>query len=249
MGPSPGPAAVAAYGVAMRLPENARYLFDSLRLVYLGTASQHFSLSRTAKIKEALEISVRWTAFVLFGCAMVATVFGREIIRLLFSAEYLASAPLLPLLLASVTLFLVNCLFGSTLVAAAKPRRVLVVNVITAVLSVGISVLLIRRFGLLGAAYSTVLTQALSAGLYLRSLTGLGAAPRPSCLWKPVVVFAALFAAYGLSPWRDALLMRGLLGALYLAGSWLLGTVRMADWTRLKQDLALSGSPAARVQP
>jgi O-antigen/teichoic acid export membrane protein len=238
-----GPGAVATYGVAMRIPDNVRYLFDSHRLVFFSTASKHFALNDLSGIQEALETSVRWLAFVFFGAAVMATVAGGDIIRLLFSKQYLSAAAALPLLMIAMGLFLINCVFGSTLVAGAKIGRVLYVNLLTAAISVAANMILIPRLAFMGAAYAAVLTHGVAAVVYIWSLRSLSLTFRFSCLLRFVAVFVALAAANALLPWHN-LLVGIVYCVAYLAGCYLLGVVRNADVRYLRQALARVGANA-----
>jgi O-antigen/teichoic acid export membrane protein len=232
-----GPAAVATYGIAMKLPDNMRYLLDSHRLVYFSTASKHFSMRDLAGIREALETSVRWVTFIFFGTAILAVAWGRDVIVLLFSRQYLSAAPALPLLVVAMGLFVVNSLFGSTLIAGGRVVRLLYVNALTAVVSVGANVILIPRLGFMGAAVAAVLAHSIAAVAYVWSLESVGLAFRVACLLRPVTVFAVLFAAILFVPWQG-LLFSVVCCALYVAGCSLLGVVRLADVTYLRQAFA-----------
>jgi O-antigen/teichoic acid export membrane protein len=240
-----GAGAVASYGVALKLPDNVRGLFDSFRLVYFSVASKHFATDDRDAIGEALDGSVRWAAFVFFGAATVAAVGQREIVRLLFSERYLDSAPALPVLMAATALFFVNCLFGSTLVAGAQPRRVVRISLVTAIVNASASLLLIPRLGVMGAAYAALLTHAVAAELYVRSLKHLRLAFHLSCLLKPAAIFGALFLVHEAYVWRGPVLVRSLLVALYLAASGLCGVVRRSDWVLLKAALPRAGQRAS----
>jgi O-antigen/teichoic acid export membrane protein len=238
-----GPGAVATYGVAMRIPDNLRYLFDSHRLVFFSSASKHFALNDLRGIQDALETSVRWLAFVFFGAAVMAVVAGDDIIRLFFSQQYSNAAAALPLLMIAMGLFLINCLFGSTLVAGARVGRVLYINLFTAAISAAANLILIPRLGFMGAAYTALLTHGVAAVAYIWSLGSLSLSVRFSCLPRSVAVFLVLATASALLPWHG-LLVGIFYCAAYLAGCYLVGVVRNADVIYLRQAFARAGANA-----
>jgi O-antigen/teichoic acid export membrane protein len=238
-----GPSAIACYGVASRLPDNVRQLSDSYRLVYFSTTSQLFAAKDEMGVRKRLETSLRWTAFMLFGSTLGAVLFGDVIIRLLYSQLYMDSVPVFSLLMASLTFFICDTLLGTTLVAAGRPRRVLMINLVTAIVNVTANLLWIPRFGAIGAAYASLLAHAVIIVAYVWSIGKIGVPVHYSLLVKSMIIFALSYTAYQVCPLRSWLTIKLLLVGLYLAASILLGIVTGREMSTLLRRMTQTVSP------
>ena len=81
------------------------------------------------------------------------------IISFLYSPSYLASAPILKLLILCLPGLLLNNFTGTTLNSCRKERIVTVSVLWAAVINILLNIVLIRRYQLMGAALASIITE------------------------------------------------------------------------------------------
>lgn len=83
-----GPAEIAIYEIARKIPESIESLYEAFRKVYFPFISDLFGQKKNQEATDMLNHSVRLIAVAgVFGI-LVAFFFGSEIITLLFSSGY-----------------------------------------------------------------------------------------------------------------------------------------------------------------
>jgi O-antigen/teichoic acid export membrane protein len=210
-----GPAAVAYYAVAARIPEALQNLSDSFVRVYFPTMT---TMLAGGQRREAAAIMNRSLALISFAGALGAlttALFSRELVGLIFSEKYLASAPALALLMLALHMTVVVNVLGYTLTADGRPGWSLAVDVVRAGASAIGDLLLIPGLGVTGAAAAAAVAAYAGKPLAVWAVRrgGVPAAVAP-CLRQT----GALLACAGAGWWLDpAPPYRLLLLALFVA--------------------------------
>jgi O-antigen/teichoic acid export membrane protein len=110
------------------------------------------------------------------------------IVHTLFGAGYEPSGPALAVLMVSAGLNIVRFVPLAALVGAGRSGRVLALSLVGAVVNVALNLMLIPRYGMLGAAASTVATDVVRLALNLAFVSELGLrAISLRSLWRPVL--------------------------------------------------------------
>ncbi len=111
-------------------------------------------LLRTARmIVELLSIAS-------FGALAVAIVASEQIVRLVFGAEFVEGAPALPVLGGAFILICYGYLNGNLLLVLGKQKLMLRISLVALVVNLAGNAVAIPLFGFMGAAWMTVLTEA-----------------------------------------------------------------------------------------
>ncbi|MEM6604783.1 MAG: oligosaccharide flippase family protein [Pseudomonadota bacterium] len=179
----------ALYGVAVKI---YNLLAVPLLLVELGLGP-HIADYLHRQQSEYLEALLRVSALAAFSLtlftALLLVFFGESLLVLAFGDYYSgAHQVLLILVLGNV----VNVLTGScstVLLLAGVQRRLALINSLSALLGIGLSLVLVPQMGILGAGVSTVLAVALANGVmwisvreYLGINTGISLTLKPHYL-------------------------------------------------------------------
>jgi O-antigen/teichoic acid export membrane protein len=151
-----GPAEIAYYEIARKIPENLLGLYEAFRSVFFPFISKLFALGEHKKATQMLNHSMRLLSFVSILAALVALVFGNEIISLLFSAKYLPSVPVFVLLMIGLNFSIVNYTLGYSLVAVGDSDKPAIVNVVHMTISLLGNRILIPILGIVGAALASL---------------------------------------------------------------------------------------------
>lgn len=147
-----GPGDVALLSMAARLPGMVERLFGSFRNVYLPNLSKLLADGDQHRAHQLLNTSLRLMSFVTALGALVAALFGREIILLLFSEQYLASVTAFVLLMVALNINIAGNLLGTSVVAAGHSKGPVIANVVTAGVNLLTNLTLIPLMGINGAA-------------------------------------------------------------------------------------------------
>lgn len=237
---------IGNYGAAVRV-------IDALGGVALLFSSalypMYADLYRTRR--EALVVlgqgAMRLMALIALPVVAVGAAGASLLVQLLYGPAYAESAGALVILLLQVPAFFANMQLSSLIIAAGRQRTLAVISGGVLLFNVLLGLFLIPRYGIAGAAWSTVLTEtlllALMSGLVLPRAVALGF---PRFLWRFALagagMAAVLWSLGPAAPWLGA----GLAVALYFGGLYALGEFRREDLDRLRRLARERGpSPAS----
>ena len=155
-----GPETLGIYAGAeaiSRVPSNIRYALDPVASPVLSEA---LHLKDMGRLRYNLQLLTRWTTLITVPLFAFMIVFRNEFLRL-FPQAFLAASSVLLILLVG---HLVNGTLGLTgwvIAMGGRSRLVLLNNLVAASANVVMCSLLIPRFGIVGAAVSSALSEAL----------------------------------------------------------------------------------------
>ena len=191
-----GPTGVAFYNIATTLPGALTRLAESYVAVFFPTVTALLAEGKRRQATWMLDHSLRLCSFAGGLAAIVAVVFSREIITLLFSEKYSASSLAFALLMIVFHMTFLMTLAGYTLTAAGFPWRSLGQNALKVVLNILGDVLLIPLMGFIGSAFaqliSSYMQNPVSVWMLRRSsirLTVTDYAKQTLLLWLCAVLF------------------------------------------------------------
>jgi O-antigen/teichoic acid export membrane protein len=154
-----GSSAVAVYSVAYDISDYVAVMFASplqlaiLPIVYSLWSKEGQEATRTF-VSKAVNLSFVIVIPMIAGFSVV----GPDIVTILASEKYVDSGELVPIIALGVMLGSVNFLFYTGLLLQEKTVLVTILNTVAAVMNIVLNVLWIPRYGIIGAAYATVLT-------------------------------------------------------------------------------------------
>jgi O-antigen/teichoic acid export membrane protein len=191
-----GPAAVAFFEVAMRVPGALLRLSQSYTAVYFPMATGLLAEGKRDQARRLLEHSLSLNSFLAGLAALISVVFHRQIVTLLFSEKYAASSSTFALLMLALHMTVLVTLMGYTLTAAGFPGRSLAANTIREGLMFLGSLVLIPVLGFGGPAYAKLaafcVANPLSVWLLRKSRVDILVIPyikQTALLWSIAAVF------------------------------------------------------------
>ncbi len=197
LGAMAGPASVAFYATAGRLPDALQRLSDAYVSVYYPSLSALLKKGRRHEARLLLDHSLQLVGFFTAVAAFIAVVFGREIVTLVFSAKYAVTSMAFGVLMIAFHVTVSVHLLGYALTAAGYPKRSFAASLVQATVNVVGDVALIPMFGFVGPAYASL------ASVY---------ALAPVAIW--------LVRRSGLEMRVSAFVKQTLLLLVYAAGVW-----------------------------
>lgn len=232
-----GPANLAYYEVARKIPDQLRSLYEPFRAVYYPFLTKRYELEDRKKASNLLNDSMRFVAFVTLLGTAIAVIFSKDIIRLLFSEKYLSSAPVFVILMINLSIALVSNVMGTTLVAVGDSSKPLIINSFNAIISLVGSILLIPGYQIIGAAVAntagTTVAYPLNVFFLRRRINFSNAA-----FLKPVALLSVWSILVILIKPESIYLKTGFLIA-FLAGCFLFSIITREDIFLLAQGLGI----------
>jgi O-antigen/teichoic acid export membrane protein len=151
-----GPASVAFYDVAFRIPDALQRLSESFTAVFFPTVSSLLGEGKRERATVILNHSLRLLSFATALLTIAGIVFSREIVTLLFSQKYADASLAFALFMLSLHMTCLVNLMGYMLTATGKPGRSLIADSIRTTVHGAGDLLLIPRFSYVGTAYAAI---------------------------------------------------------------------------------------------
>lgn len=212
------PASVAAFEIALKVPDGFMRLFSSFIVVYFPNLSNLFAKGNREDAHRLMNSALVLLSTGIIFLVLVTFLFAKEIVIVLFSEEYIEVSLAFALLMLNFFLRAISNIQGYSLVAAGYSSAPVKANIVASIVNIVGSLVMIRMFGYIGAVYSLLLMNLTSQVIYGVLLKRVDLAPRLLEYLKPVFLLAIALGVYWLFG-ADSTLLKLLLVGFYIAGS------------------------------
>lgn len=179
-----GDDAVGLFSAAVRVSEVWYFIPVAIVASVFPAIARETDTVRQARRWQQLYAAMLWISV---AAAVFATVFGDLVIRLLYGASFAAAGQVLVIHIWSGVNVALGLVWSRWIILENRPRLALLVQSMGAVLNIGLNLILIPRYGILGAALATL------ASYWISGLLSYA-------IHKPRVTLGYLLPA--LTPWR-----------------------------------------------
>ncbi|HDP99998.1 MAG TPA: flippase [bacterium] len=196
LGTLAGPASVAYFSVAERIPIALQRLSESFIKVFFPRMTNLISENNHQKAHSLLNHSLAISSFLMALAALIAIAFSKFIIVVLFTEKYSETHIAFSLMMIALQMQFLVQIMGYTLTSAGFPKRSLIENTIRTILTVGLNIIFIPKWGYLGAVYATLAANyiAYPISIFLLKWSRISVNNRDVLIQTIVLVFcAALF--------------------------------------------------------
>ncbi len=165
-----GAAELGSYSVAVKLAEILNIIPIALSVSILPLMSVYFKTSTTNLIK-TYQLSFKYLLFFIIPIAVWASCFSGNIISSLYGKQFLSSGPALAILIWAEIFVYVGLVNNAILVATDKQILDPLFTGTSAAINIVLNMILIPRYGLIGAAISSLLSYSVGPvmGYFFRS--------------------------------------------------------------------------------
>jgi O-antigen/teichoic acid export membrane protein len=118
-------------------------------------------------IENLVNVSMKYTAFYAILSAFILGFLSKDFIRLFFGGEFLSASTSLQILLVGIIFNAIQISIGSALSSTAYVKMIFRLTIFSVLFSLILNVLLIPRFGIIGAAIATSATNIFSSLIML----------------------------------------------------------------------------------
>lgn len=155
-----GNAATGIYTASYKLINVITLLYTAYTAVIFPVMSKFFKNDEKL-LDVSYEKSIKYLMLIMIPLAMATMIYSVDIIQLIYSAEYLDSAPTLSILIWTVCLLFVASPGNILLQASHKEVTVTKIYAVAAVFNFILNLILIPKFSFIGAAITTVVSDIL----------------------------------------------------------------------------------------
>lgn len=190
-----GTSAVASYQVILPAAHVNTIVMASFGLLYTPLAARLFAQRDYAAINDLYWRTATWLGILSFPMFAVTFCLAQPLTALLYGARYEESARFLQMLAFAYYFNVVLGCNGLTLKVLGKIRYVVTINIIALIANVVLNLILIPRYGALGAAISTALSMVVHnilKQLGLKLATGVTIFDRKYLPFYSVIVLATI---------------------------------------------------------
>jgi O-antigen/teichoic acid export membrane protein len=155
---------VAYYRVVLPAAALSNMVLANFMPLYIPSASRLFAKGDTTGINHLFWQTSLWMSVLAFPIFLATSCFARPLTIFLYGARYASSAPILAVLSLGYFFNVILAFNSVTLKVLGKIRLMVILNIVTPIIIVVFNLLLIPRYGAVGAAVAT------AAGLIMQNL-------------------------------------------------------------------------------
>ena len=199
---------VGIYTPALLIASLLEFVNSAFKYRFLPTASEYFSKNDMSGLEPLYKSTSRWSFLVVYPIFLLILVFSEEILRLLYGSEYTGGHMALIVLSLGIVVNDFSGTSANILVAGGRTKLNLYCEVIAAVASTVLNILLIPIYGILGAAIAT------SISYVTRNITSL----------------SFVYRSYGMHPYTKKYLNIVLSGIVLIVATYILKIYSPFSW-------------------
>jgi O-antigen/teichoic acid export membrane protein len=159
--------AITSFSIGARLVEYSSYAIRSMSQIFTPMSSQFHAAGDLARLQRTFVAGNRACAFIIFPLSVVLIILGRAIIESWVGAKYVSSYSVMVLLLVPRSIYLAQSSSTRILLGMGLHRVLGTVLLLEGAANLLLSVLLVRRLGLVGVALGTAIPLACTGLLFL----------------------------------------------------------------------------------
>lgn len=188
--------AVGFYRSIQPLRQVTQFVLQSFRFLFLPMATEFYATGKLDELRQFYTVSSKWVAILTLPFVLVFSLFAGDVTRVFFGPEYTPAATALAVLTAGLFFNALVGPNGAMVKAIDSPRTEMYGAFAGVAVNVALNVLLIPRFGIVGAALATVAGFVVYNALEVASIyRATGAHPFSRHSFKPIVVTTGIAVA------------------------------------------------------
>lgn len=149
---------VGLYNAAYKIVEFLMFFPASLLMAYFPKMSKQ-ARSSTIELRRNYIKVILLFLIIIVPIAVICTVYAKYIILILFGKTFIPASSALKILIWGVVIMFINAPFGNILYNSNRIYRYIPYQILLTLLNIWLNLILIPKWSLLGASYTTVITE------------------------------------------------------------------------------------------
>lgn len=158
------PAAVGIYTVAVNVGERITMVSTAISSVLFPKIASEDTEAARNRLSSIVSRNVLLISIIASFAILLVSDF---VIELFFGSEYMQSSDVLKIILLGIIFLSVEKIFSNDIAGRGRPEINMYTSIFNVIMNVGLNILLIPRFGIMGAAYATTITYFVSFAIKL----------------------------------------------------------------------------------
>lgn len=155
-----GDTEVGYYNASIKIKNMLISFIASLGVVLMPRVTYYLKNNKFSEFCSVSKKSIHFVMLVAFPCVVFFFIFAQEVIIILSGNSYMPAVPVMKVLVPTVAFIGLSNITGiQMLVPLEKEKAVLISEILGGIVDFGLNLVLIPRFGSLGAAESTLLAE------------------------------------------------------------------------------------------
>lgn len=159
--------AIASFSIAARLVDYASYAVRSMSQIFTPMSSQFHAAGDLDRLQRTFVAGNRASALIIFPICVAFVVLGKPILEVWVGPKYIPNYSILVLLIIPRTLYLAQSTSIRILLGMGRHRALAAVLLLEGGVNLVLSLVLTRRFGVVGAAWGTAIPLACTSLFFL----------------------------------------------------------------------------------
>jgi O-antigen/teichoic acid export membrane protein len=161
-------AAVTYFTIGSRLVEYATEVVHSMAQIFVPMSSQSDAVGDLGRLRQIFVAGNRMCALVIFPISAILVILGKSVIEAWVGARYVAASyPVLLILLIPSTVMLMQTTSSRVLFGMGKHQTLAKVTLAEGIANLVLSIILVRKFGIVGDALGTAIPLSCTILLFL----------------------------------------------------------------------------------
>lgn len=190
------PSSVALFDISGTVPRALKKMTDSFMVVFFPNITRLFSNENKTAALTFMNRSLIFSALVLNVVAALSFIFSEDIIRILFSAQYLEASLAFSLLMFNLYLSVTENILGYSILAAGNPSIPFKANTLSTILGGIASFIFIPWFGFMGAVYAVLLMNIINQTVFQLFLFRINFTPELKKIIQPALLLGLTLAVF-----------------------------------------------------
>ena len=161
------PVDIGIYAAAFAIASLMLFVFSSFSFNFRPLMAEYFAVNDISGMKKVYSSVTKWVFLLTFPAIIYLIFYSRDVIWLIYGEPFTKGSLALIVLSMGIAMNGLTGLTGEILIAIKKTKLNLLSEIIGAVSNVGLNILLIPKFGIIGAAIGT------SVSISLKNLSSL----------------------------------------------------------------------------
>ena len=150
--------AITYFAIGSRLVDYVGEVVSSLAQIFIPMSSRSDAIGDSEQLKKIFVAGNRACALIVFPVTATLIILGKSVIEVWVGARYIATSyPVLLMLLIPTTIMLAQAASGRVLFGMAKHKTLAMAILLEGIANLILSIVLVRRFGILGDAAGTAI--------------------------------------------------------------------------------------------
>src|SRR5215467_2067908 len=193
-------AAITYFNIGARIVDYAGEVVENLAQVFVPMSSHADALGETDRLRKIFVAGNRFCALIIFPICVALVLLGKSVIEVWVGARYMPlSYPVLLILLLSTSTMLAQAASPRVLFGMSKHRTWAIATLLEGLANLGLSIALVRPYGIIGDAIGTALPLVITTTCFLpwhlcRQLQIKMATYLREAYWLPLILCVPLAA-------------------------------------------------------